>query len=65
MTIAYYIKKLLPGYIHEIQKARIEKGIDLLFQQDNNSSHGTRGKNESLVSLQLRINWIAVHEHPA
>jgi transposase len=55
---------LLPVYIKAIQEARIAYSQDIILQEDNDPSHGT--KSELNVAKQLKDdNWITVLVHPA
>jgi DDE superfamily endonuclease len=64
MTQKYYIKRLLPIYIKAIQEARIAYDQDIILQEDNDPSHGT--KSELNVAKQLKDdNWIIVLVHSA
>jgi transposase len=64
MTQKYYTERLLPVYIKAIQEARIAYGQDIILQEDNDPSHGT--KSELNVAKQLKdSNWITVLIRPA
>jgi hypothetical protein len=65
MTQKYYIERLLSVYITAVQKARIICGRDaILFEEDNDPSHGTRSKLN--VAKQLKdANWLIILVHPA
>jgi transposase len=64
MTQKYYTERLLPVYIKAIQEARIAYGQDIILQEDNDPSHGTKSKLN--VAKQLKDdNWITVLVHPA
>jgi transposase len=58
----YYTHRLLPIYTEEIHQHRL-RGLDCLFEQDNDPSHGTRTA-ENLAQYFLRSNWIEVFDHP-
>jgi transposase len=64
MTQKYYTERLLPVYIKAIQEARVVYGQDIILQEDNDPSHGT--KSELNVAKQLKdSNWISILVHPA
>ena len=63
MTQVYYTARLLPLYVAEMQSHRIQHGLDCMFQQDNDPSHGTRSY-DNLPKRFLNRNWIAVLVHP-
>jgi hypothetical protein len=62
MTMLYYTHKLLPIYTEEIYQHRMQ-GLDCLFEQDNDPSHGTRTA-DNLAQYFLRSNWIELFDHP-
>jgi len=64
MTMKYYSERILPQYIQALKGLRIDVGIEPIFQQDNDSSHGTRGQEESIILKQLREAQIEVLLHP-
>lgn len=64
MTQKYYTERLLPVYVKAIQEARIAHNRDIILQEDNDPSHGTRS--ELNIAKQLKdSNWITVLAHPA
>jgi DDE superfamily endonuclease len=63
MTQKYYVQRLLPIYVQEIQQ-HIERGLGhCQLQQDNDNSHGTRSE-DNLVKQYLRDHRIEIFEHP-
>jgi transposase len=63
MTQVYYTSRLLPMYAEEINRHRIQEGLDCIFQQDNDPSHGTRSE-DNLPKRFLIQNWITSYLHP-
>jgi hypothetical protein len=59
MTQKYYTERLLPVYIQKIR----EDSRNIL-QEDNDSSHGTRSKN-NVAQLYKEVNSIKTLRHPA
>jgi hypothetical protein len=65
MTQKYYTEHLLPVYISAIQNARLTKAGPWILQEDNDGSHGTRGKKKNMAKLLKEANWIDTLVHPA
>ena len=64
MTMKYYSEVILPQYISALHSLRIKFNIEPIFQQDNDSSHGTRGQAESIITKQLQEAQIELLLHP-
>ena len=65
MTQIYYTEYLLPVYISAIQNARSIDARPWILQEDNDGSHGTRGKKMNLARSLRESNWIDTLVHPA
>lgn len=62
MTQAYYIERLLPVYARSINEARVYHDRYCILQEDNDSSHGTRSK-DNVVTRFRAANWIETLIH--
>ena len=69
MTIAYYCERLLPLYIDQIHKARMNDDWDhpgrAILQEDGDPSHGTIGKSDNKAKSMRKANWIETYLHPS
>jgi hypothetical protein len=63
MTQKYYTEQLLPHYIKKLQEES-KHSRRAIFQEDNDSSHGTRSTNNVARELK-KANSIETLQHPA
>ena len=69
MTMTYYCDRLLPIYINQIHKARMNDDWNhpgrAILQEDGDPSHGTVGNSDNKAKSLRKANWIETYLHPA
>jgi hypothetical protein len=64
MSQQFYADKVLPAHIAKIKELEKKYRHKMLFQEDNDPSHGTRSRNN--VSRQAKLDaQVQLHWHPA